>query len=72
MILEMNVKLEDGRSRVLLIRDGESAKEAASRFAQETGISASLEKKLEGLVEQQLNSVLSKILEEEEMSSKQA
>ena len=29
----MNVKLEDGRAKVLLIRDGETAKEAARKFA---------------------------------------
>ena len=64
----MNVKLEDGRSKVLYIREGDTAAEAAALFSQKMGIPKSLQNKLEVLVQQQMNSLLSKIEEEEELS----
>ena len=68
VILEMNVKLEDGRSKVLYIREGDTAADAAALFSQRMGIPPSLTQKLEVLVQQQMNSLLSKIEEEEEVS----
>ncbi|KRX06449.1 hypothetical protein PPERSA_05062 [Pseudocohnilembus persalinus] len=64
-LLFVDVNIEEGKAARIIVYEGDSSEELATRFTVEHGLDPSMKSKLKDLLDQQINSLLTKIDEEQ-------